>query len=290
MAQKNQYGTDAYLDPLSMEQLEELLQSDLASLSRENERAVFHILEVIERREKETPTGRLPDTNQAWKEFQQYYNIPEGDGISLYPAHSYPKNRSASTPKKTSRRSSFRKVITAIIIIALMFGVMLTAQSAGIDVFGAIGRWTEETFHFELSSTKTDGSVDHTFQEVISKKGLPKSLVPTWFPEGFKPSEPIDDSVEGYVDSIYCEYFNAERNKAYFVMVSRYYNSEAMAATVYEKDSTQVEIYQNDRRSFYIMSNLDSMTAVWTDGTISIDITGQLEADQIKHIIDSIGK
>lgn len=171
-----------------------------------------------------------------------------------------------------------------------MFGSMLTAQAAGLDVFGAIGRWTEEQFHFEVSSNSVEGNTDYTLQEASEERGFPKSLIPTWCPEGFEPSEPIDDSVEDYVDSVYCEYVNAEANKTYYAMVSRYYDSEAIAATVYEKDDTEVEVYESNGRTFYIMSNLNSMTATWSDGRISIDIIGQLDVNQIEHIIDSIGK
>lgn len=290
MAQKNQYESDDYLDQLSMEQLEELLRADFASSDPENEQAVFHILEVMEKREKENPTGRLPDTDQAWKEFQQYYNIPEGEGQSLYPVRSDPERHSAPTSTKRSRRFRPRKVLVVAAVLVLMFGSMLTAQAAGLDVFGAIGRWTEEKFHFEISPTSEDGTTDYTFREASREKGLPQNLIPTWYPKGFESSEPIDDSVEDYVDSVYCEYINKEENRSYLTMVSRYYDSNSIAATVYEKDDTEIEIYENNGRNFYIMSNLDTLTATWSDGKMSIDISGQLEINELKHIIDSIGE
>lgn len=290
MAQKNQYESDDYLDQLSMEQLEELLRADFASSDPENEQAVFHILEVMEKREKENPTGRLPDTDQAWKEFQQYYNIPEGEGQSLYPVRSDPETQSAPTSTKKSRRFRPRKILVVAAVLVLMFGSMLTAQAAGLDVFGAIGRWTEEKFHFEISPTSEDGTTDYTFREASREKGLPQNLIPTWYPKGFESSEPIDDSVEDYVDSVYCEYINKEENRSYLTMVSRYYDSNSIAATVYEKDDTEIEIYENNGRNFYIMSNLDTLTATWSDGKMSIDISGQLEINELKHIIDSIGE
>lgn len=290
MAQKNQYESDDYLDQLSMEQLEELLRADFASSDPENEQAVFHILEVMEKREKENPTGRLPDTDQAWKEFQQYYNIPEGEGQSLYPVRSDPETQSAPTSTKKSRRFRPRKVLVVAAVLVLMFGSMLTAQAAGLDVFGAIGRWTEEKFHFEISPTSEDGTTDYTFREASRERGLPQNLIPTWYPKGFESSEPIDDSIENYVDSVYCEYINKEENRSYLTMVSRYYDSNSIAATVYEKDDTEIEIYENNGRNFYIMSNLDTLTATWSDGKMSIDISGQLEINELKHIIDSIGE
>lgn len=68
----------AYLNRLNTEQLEELLRMDMEMAEPGNEDVVFHILEVIEQREDEHPTGRIPDVDKAWAEFQEYYNIPEG--------------------------------------------------------------------------------------------------------------------------------------------------------------------------------------------------------------------
>lgn len=290
MVKKNEYESGTYWDQLSTEQLEDILRADIASPNQMNDETVFHILEVLEKREKENPTGRLPDTDQAWKEFQQYYNIPEGEGQSLYPVRSDPETQSAPTSTKKSRRFRPRKILIVAAVLVLMFGSMLTAQAAGLDVFGAIGRWTEEKFHFEISPTSEDGTTDYTFREASRERGLPQNLIPTWYPKGFESSEPIDDSIENYVDSVYCEYINKEENRSYLTMVSRYYDSNSIAATVYEKDDTEIEIYENNGRNFYIMSNLDTLTATWSDGKMSIDISGQLEINELKHIIDSIGE
>lgn len=290
MVNKNEYESGTYWDQLSTEQLEDILRADIASPNQTNDETVFHILEVLEKREKENPSGRLPDTDQAWKEFQQYYNIPEGEGQSLYPVRSDPETQPAPTSTKKNRRFRPRKVLVVVAVLVLMFGSMLTAQAAGVDIFGAIGRWTEEKFHFEITPASEDGTTDYTFREASRKRGLPQSLIPTWYPKGFESSEPIDDSVEDYVDSVYCEYINKEENRSYSVMVSRYYDSNSIVATVYEKDDTKVEIYENNGRNFYIMSNLDTLTATWSDGKMSIDISGQLEINELKHIIDSIGE
>ena len=290
MVNKNQYGSDAYLEQLSTEQLEDILRADLASEDQENDEAVFHILEVLEKREKENPTGRLPDTDQAWKEFQQYYNIPEGEGQSLYPVRSDPESQSAPTSTKRSRRFRPRKILIVAAVLVLMFGSMLTAQAAGVDVFGAIGRWTEEKFHFEIAPTSADGTTDYTFREVSTERGFSKNLIPTWYPEGFEAFEPEDNSIEDYVNSVYCQYINKEENRSYLAMVSQYYDPSSIESTVYEKDETEIEIYEHDGKNFYIMSNLDSETATWSDGTFKIDIVGQLTVDEIKQIIDSIGE
>lgn len=296
MSKNNQYESDAYLDQLSMEQLEDLLRADLNSPDEENDEAVFHILEVMKKREKENPTGRLPDKNKAWKEFQEYYNIPEGEGESLYPTYSEPENddKNIQTLKtnepRTRPRFRMRRGLVVAAILIVMFGSMLTAQAAGVDVFGAIGRWTEEKFHFEVAPTSADGTTDYTFQEVSTEKGLSKNLVPTWHPKGFEAFEPADNSIEDYVNSISCQYFNEEENRSYIVIISHYYEAGSIETATYEKDNTPVEIYEKNSRSFYILSNLDSKTATWSNGTSKIDIVGQLKIDEIKLIIDSIGE
>ena len=39
----------------------------------------------IEKRSRMCPSDKLPDVDQAWKIFQDYYNTAEGEDLSLYP-------------------------------------------------------------------------------------------------------------------------------------------------------------------------------------------------------------
>ena len=82
---ENKKNTYAHLDRLSTEALEELLCADIKSPDDDDDEVVLHILEVIEQREKAIPTGRLSDVDKALEEFQTYYNIPEMNGVTLYP-------------------------------------------------------------------------------------------------------------------------------------------------------------------------------------------------------------
>ena len=282
MSKNNQYESDAYLDQLSMEQLEDLLRADLNSPDEENDEAVFHILEVMKKREKENPTGRLPDKNKAWKEFQEYYNIPEGEGESLYPTYSEPENddKNIQTLKtnepRTRPRFRMRRGLVVAAILIVMFGSMLTAQAAGVDVFGAIGRWTEENFQFVLPTTNQSDTVgiNDDFQKASEKFGLPSSFVPTWCPEGFTSAEPLEEHIKNHSDSISCQYTNTTENKFYLVTISQYYSADVLNATVFEKDDSSVITYQSNGKNFYIFSNLENLTATWADENYCITITG----------------
>lgn len=284
MVNKNEYESGTYWDQLSTEQLEDILRADIASPNQMNDEAVFHILEVLEKREKENPSGRLPDVDQSWQEFQKYYNIPEGEGQSLYPIRNNQEKRSASVPTKTRRVFRPRKILVVAAVLILMFGGMLTAQAAGVDVFGAIGRWTEETFHFDIVQ---DNDRTLLFQETATQAKIPQDFVPTWVPDGFEGAEPQVDTVENYMTSIICVYSNQE--KTYSVDIEHYYNKADIETLVIEKDDTNVCSYESNGKTFYIMSDMEYLTATWTDGTFVETISGQLSMDEIKTIIDSIG-
>lgn len=291
MVKKNEYESGTYWDQLSTEQLEDILRADIASPNQMNDEAVFHILEVLEKREKENPSGRLPDVDQAWQEFQKYYNIPEGEGESLYPIRNTQEKRSASVPTKTRRVFRPRKILVVAAVLILMFGGMLTAQAAGVDVFGAIGRWTEETFHFELPINHDDlaGETDYNLRNASQKAGLPGSVAPIWCPEGFVPKTPTNTHIEDYVDTAVCEYINENENRSYFVDISYYYNSSDVEATIFEKDDSEVVTYSSNRGTFYIFSNIDVLAATWSNGHLSITVAGDLQLEELEKIIDSIG-
>lgn len=298
MTNHDPHETYPDLDRLSTEQLEALLRADLDAPDQSSEAVIDRILEVIAQREKETPTGRLPDEDQAWAAFQQFYNIPEGEGQSLYPLppeaqempqeQEDPEERTAPVVSLPGRRfSGLRKGVVAVAALTALLAGMVTAQAAGLDPFGAIGRWTEETFHFTLSA-------DQTGPEAALKKAaedcqLPTELLPTWHPAGFEAAEPQVDHVEDFLNSVLYSYEDKEKNLSYIVCLERYYHPSDIQATVFEKDDGPVEQYQSNGRMFYIMSNLETMTATWSDGELVVTIAGQLNTQQIKQIIDSIG-
>ena len=124
----------AYLNRLNTEQLEELLRMDMEMAEPGNEDVVFHILEVIEQREDEHPTGRIPDVDKAWAEFQEYYNIPEGGDASLYPCETEPDASSEnpaefSHPRRPRLHRWLKQGLVAVIAVAAVFGGMVAALS-----------------------------------------------------------------------------------------------------------------------------------------------------------------
>ena len=195
----------AYLNRLSTEQLEELLRADMEASKSGNDEVVFHILEVIEDREKEQPTGRIPDVEEAWEEFQREYDLPEGEGMSLYPCAPQveedavpPVRRRRGGPRLHRRVKQSLVALTAVVIVVCG---MAAAQAAGFDVLGMLGQWTDEIFHFTSGAESGESAAPlnentRLLREALASVGIDEDLAPTWFPEGFTAEEPeIADSI-----------------------------------------------------------------------------------------------
>lgn len=313
MAKKSACEKYGYLDRLSTEQLEELLRADFESDEDSNVDVIFHILEVIEKRERGNPTGQLPDTKMAWEEFQQYYNIPEGDSVQLYPS-----NQTATAETKPavvvglapaiSHPSRMRRILWNILVasiaVTVFFSGMVVAQAAGFDIFGAIGQWTEETFHF-ISTGETTGKAAANrntekaahpessqycaaIQDTLANYGMDESLAPSWFPSDVKMLDPEILSND-YSDIIYF-LFRSDDGKFFSIDISQYRTVEDLNAALFEKDSRPVEPYTSNERTYYLFSNEDAITATWSSGLLTETITGNLQIDELKAILDSIGE
>ena len=198
----------AYLNRLTTEQLEDLLRIDIENLEPSDEDVVFRILGVIDQRENDSPTSCIPDVDKAWAEFQEYYDMPEGAGVSLYPYIADSDHNSSAavnlplgcSQHKRSLRRWLKQGLVAVIAVGVVFGGMVVAQAAGIDVFGAIGHWSEVVFHFipleNENGEPTGGNSGEyvpeydTLREKLSSVGIDNDLAPAWYPEGFTCREP----------------------------------------------------------------------------------------------------
>ena len=293
----------AYLNRLSTEQLEELLRMDVEESKPGNEDVVFHILEVIEQRENEHPTGRIPDVDKAWAEFQEYYNVPEGADTSLYPCETVSDDSSENTAEPCSCRMPrmrrwLKQGLVAVIAIAVVFGGIVVAQAAGVDVFGTIGRWTNNVFHFDLSADETSTSTGiyvgegiseyAALQETLASVGIDENLAPTWFPVGFNASDP-EILTTNINDTVCLELFNEKNGQYISIEIIRYNTEQHLQATQFEKDANNVEQYSNEHQTFYILSNADTITATWSNDLIMMQLSGNIPKDDLKKIIDSIG-
>lgn len=284
--QTHSTGRYAFLRALTTEQLEQLLKADYSASMSEDavEEFIDAVIEVMLEKEKEDPSGRMADVDKAWAEFQTYYNVPDRDGQLLYPDLVSPDPApSQKAPVRRPKRVLRRVALIAAVIGAFM-SLLVVAQAAGLDVFGAMARWTDETFHFAPAGTKDE---TQPFRSLLEEHNIPVAYAPTWIPAGFVFEEPyVVDSKR--LTTVSVRYSNGE--DAFMYSVTHHLFKDTIEASNYEKEYGDAAAYSNGKTVFYIFENTDSTTAVWTDGeSFDIAIRGALSVNDMEKIIDSIG-
>lgn len=278
-------------DQMSTAELEQLLRLDFqASKDGDSDLdAILYISDLLAKRNGPS------DSDAAWAQFQTKYR-PYADGRSLYDFEDgeAPSPPEAEQPPAPARSRSVRRLrrlaLLAAALIACLLGGMAVAQAAGLDVWRAIAQWTDETFRFvSAGSDAASGFV--TDQEDASQSQPPlhntqamEALLPTWHPDGFTPGELEFTQLIGS-ESAHVTFFGEDR--AYSVAIEHYTQPHNNTGT-FEKDDTPVEEYVHNGQTFYILSNLDTLTATTYDGEFLIMIYGALTREEIKAVIDSI--
>lgn len=291
--------TYAYLDQLSIEELEALLRASPRGASEDEASSAYYhaIEEVILRREKESPTGRLSDLDASWEEFCTYYATPEDKNALLRPdahtAHAAAASTSLNRSNKTRPRLRRRFGILAAAVVAV-FAMMVAAQASGLDFFGWLGRWTDEVLWFDSGSRDIGKfSPSHStqtydaIQASVERCGVTDSVVPTWFPDGYELEE------TNYYENesskiVFCKFTDEDEGWLH-IQIINYESVDQNKASSAEKDATAVDKYTSNNQLFYIMNNRENCVATWSSDTWFASIAGSISEEEIKTMIDSIG-
>lgn len=285
-----------FLDRISTEELQRLLREDFGSENEgtaEHDEFITKVMEVIARREKDAPSIPAFDPVAGWEDFQKNYYPTEDDPILLCDDaqlkslnQKYRVVKSVPRKSTTGRIRSFKRIaVVAVAAIGILMSLLVVAQAAGMDVFGAIARWTDEKFHFVTTPT-TNHEVE-AFCSVLDEYDISTEYAPTWLPEGFVADEPEVTKTKRLL-AVSARFKNS-KNEIIFT-VTKYDSEDVIYFSSYEKEVGEAIPYMNGKQLFYIFENTNSTTATWTDGhEFSIDIFGQISADDMKSILDSIG-
>lgn len=292
-------GELKFLERLSIEELEALLKF---SGDPDDVELLFDtVVEEVVAREKENPTGRLPDVDTAWDELQMmYHNRTVADGEVLLPsleeeaaAISAGANGSmplsAAKPKRISFQRVIRTAAAMVAVVILSLALMVGAQAAGVDVFGVLARWTDDTFHFETKPANMDNNITlyETIQTSLNVQESLGKYTPKWYPEG---TNVID--VQVFEDNLGISAqisLSDDTGNRFFVSVDQYKQGTYVDPQIFEIEADTVEEYISNGKSYFIFENTEEVTAVWSNGTIVQSIWGKLDTKSIKNMIDSIG-
>lgn len=247
MASPSKNQNYAYLSRLSTQKLLELLAAAPAPAETPEDKAYIDaIVEVVLEREERHPTGLLPDPEQAWEEFQQYYNTPEGEDLSLYPAENPGTAPSEPAPSQTEyrpqrrpKRHFFRRVI---IVAAVVVCIALPPALGFENVFQMFGAWTDEvfvlidTYNILDSREETNAECNElNIQEILKEAGIAGNIVPAWIPSGFI-LDSITVSELQSPDRVEVRTYYTWDDFLITIVYSKYIESNFDTVTTFEKD------------------------------------------------------
>lgn len=261
------------LESMSAAQIAQAMEDALDHMTEETyDKAV--ISAYLDALDQKAPMPDMQSTDEAWAKFQKKY---QDTSLVLDPP-------SSGRPVRTRRL--LRTGLVAAIIVVCLFGVMIVAQAAGIDVFGAVARWTEETFQFSVSEEAgTEWFAD--YRDELSVAEVSKDLLPTWIPEGYPLKNMHVIECPDRTD-IYAIFSNADRS-TFDILISVYANPRDIEAHIFEKSDTQVETLQVDDKTIYLFDNLGHINAVCQYQSIVYSVTGDLSQEAIRSLFASIG-
>ena len=243
--------------------------------------------------------------DECLKKIDQIEDAPEFDVDASLNNFLSKHSRLVECASRTSENSSpktsrWKSPVAAVVAILVVLGSMVTAQALGIDVFGAIARWTNETFHFAMSSQNGDTfntdiqnsnsySPDGEYgslQEALDACGIDQNVSPQQLPDGFELARVSVCSLPSQVE---IEAIYTSNDSMFSLAIFRYNSPEVVGQTVFEKDSEDMILYNKNDITYYIMSSNQQLTAVWMpQERLACTITGDLSIEEVEYLIDSM--
>ena len=193
------------------------------------------------------------------------------------------RRRERDSPCMTARH---RVAVVAAAICAL-FATLLVAQAAGLDLWGVIVQWSEETFRFTYQSNDTSSSWMEGSQELEDME-LGEYL-PTWIPEGYDVEEIETYESQGQSTAIVT--FSGEDLPAFCLFVDVYEDLEQMQYTIFEKDDTPVQERRlSNGAMVYLYENGGDEASVYQHQNVIVSISGRISRETEIKIYESIGE
>ena len=271
-------------DAMTTEALEEILRLDAeAPNGQESDgELLLYVMEVLAQR-KQNSDNPGKTALEAWESFQQHY-LPEENAC-------VPQIQKENKPVK-SINPWLRRLAAAAAVVALVVYLSATASAFGWqDIWNAVAKWAKETFSFvsngngQDTETAADDARQYTsFQELLGKAGQRTDIIPTWIPDGYVLQDIRMD--ETPVRKIYFAYYtNGE--KIIRISIQSYIDADPEKIEI---NGDPLEIYEVSGIEYYIYKNDESYRTAWTKDSYECYISGDLTIEEIKTMIESIGK
>ncbi|NJE74155.1 DUF4367 domain-containing protein [Pseudoflavonifractor sp. SW1122] len=268
-------------DTMTTAQLEELLRADLDCPQEDalDPETILYILDVLERRKGDDPQGE-ETAREKLAQCRALY-LPCDDPASLYAWEESEAVPPAEAPRRRPRLRVMRRLGLVAAVISILFATLLAAQAAGLDLWGVIVRWSDETFHFSYQGEGPSSSWMNGQEELEMNEYLPR-----WIPEGYAVEEIQTHELSDRSTAIIT--FSGENLPTFYLSVDVYEGLEQMQYMIFEKDDTPVqERHLANGETVYFYENCGYKKSVYQHRNIICSISGDITQETAMKIYES---
>ena len=158
-------------------------------------------------------------------------------------------------------------------------------------IWNAVAKWASDTFSFVMNDQpETTGPSPNnihaysSLQEALKQAKFRYDLIPTWIPDGYLLEEVA--ILENPVQRIFAARYKNEK-QVLKITVRIYSNTDPEKVEI---NDSLLDIYTHNSLDYYIFSNYNELRAVWLIDSYECNISGELTIEELKMMIDSIGK
>lgn len=299
MAVTNSADMYSYLDQLSTQELEGLLQKDAEDPDGGDLDMVMYIMEVIEKREGGVDKTAAAD---ALKDFFSAYATPEGDGLRLYSSDNLgDKEAKSDSPKELQKARRRRLSLKGAGLIAAVLVCVFSLAACSVGGIGRffqmVGKWTSEVFTFEnaykgeipqeigTNAPQPQEDVQYSrIEDALAAYGITEKVVPPKLPEGLEIETVEVIPFESNNSVNFCALYQSDMS--YLILQIRQIASQHDEK--FEKDEGEVAKYIRDGIPHYFYENVGSSCITWFNGNLECVIDTDLPKDCLIAVVDSI--
>lgn len=261
-------------DSVSIGELEEILRADAQGPERDDSDVdeILYVMEVLAKKRRQNGIAGKTAL-EAYQEFQQRY-------LPMVEAES----------KRKTNIIPFRKIAVVAASLVLVFSFATSAYALSFrDVWDAVVTWAQETFSFSMGLAISEPNSTDCFEypsirDALDANGLNPEIAPIWIPDGY---ELVDLIIEkNPMQETYVAVYSAD-NSRLKITVQSFISSRPEQI---EMSDDFFDIYPSSGTDYYLFTNVNHNRAAWLTDSYECYISGDLSIEELKLMIDSIGK
>lgn len=262
------------LAQLSPEELAQAMEQALDKMTEDTyDQAVLNA--YLDALDAKAPMPEMPDVDTSYQQFQ-----------AMLSGAMSPQEE----PKPRRRGRVLRMTLRVFLAAAFLFGCLVAAQAAGLNILGAVISWTDDTFLMELPTTPPTSPWYEEYLDELATVDLTAQDLPTWLPEGYRVPPMVSISTgDTPFDSAF---FNIEgpNGERMSLDIMTNLDMDQMEYLSMDKDDTPVEIYEIDDKTVYFFSDGNDAKAVCQYGDVFYFLEGDVTEDMVEPFFGSIGQ